>query len=403
MDSVPAGVSKTRKLYGFAALLGLAVAAWLLFPDMRTKLVDAVSGPDLQELFHRDLAWPPKVGEPYPALVLENRHGELVSLEQFRGKVLLIEPIGMSCKGCVAFAGGHERGAFEGTSPQPRLPSIERLLPRFAPGATLSDPDIVLVQILFYDKSMGVPTPEDAARWEDHFTSKAANRVVLVGTKALQCDETFRLIPGFQLVGRDFVLRSDSTGHKPVDDLYKTLLPMIPDVLGESSPMTTEEAYATMPHRRTRFDLNRSRMGRREQVYCERLFSIVDRAMVERIEVSRKLYRGRIGLDEYRERHDSIVASLEALEIPDTLGEAHRNISEAIEHQREYFESWHDALTSGQDFPHAPGKRIREHSAIQGCHQKLLAAYSALKKLFSSDPEHNQRAFFDHLCALDFI
>lgn len=41
-------------------------------------------------------AWPPVAGQPYPDLELRDFRGETVQLSSFRGKVLLIEPIGMT-------------------------------------------------------------------------------------------------------------------------------------------------------------------------------------------------------------------------------------------------------------------------------------------------------------------
>jgi cytochrome oxidase Cu insertion factor (SCO1/SenC/PrrC family) len=41
-------------------------------------------------------AWPPVLGEPYPSVVLQDSRGRSVELASFRGKVLLIEPIGMT-------------------------------------------------------------------------------------------------------------------------------------------------------------------------------------------------------------------------------------------------------------------------------------------------------------------
>lgn len=41
-------------------------------------------------------AWPPVEGRPYPELELRDFRGETVKLSSFRGKVLLIEPIGMT-------------------------------------------------------------------------------------------------------------------------------------------------------------------------------------------------------------------------------------------------------------------------------------------------------------------
>jgi len=41
-------------------------------------------------------AWPPKVGERYPDVTLRGLDGEPVSLASFEGRVLLIEPVGMT-------------------------------------------------------------------------------------------------------------------------------------------------------------------------------------------------------------------------------------------------------------------------------------------------------------------
>ncbi len=40
--------------------------------------------------------WPPTVGEAYPDLVLRDQHGTWVTLSDHRGKVILIEPVGMT-------------------------------------------------------------------------------------------------------------------------------------------------------------------------------------------------------------------------------------------------------------------------------------------------------------------
>ena len=43
-----------------------------------------------------EFEWPPQPGEEYPDLTLRSLDGEEVSLAAYRGKVLLIEPIGMT-------------------------------------------------------------------------------------------------------------------------------------------------------------------------------------------------------------------------------------------------------------------------------------------------------------------
>ena len=73
--------------------------------------------------------WPPKLGEPYPDLLLIDASGRELRLSSLKGKVLLIEPIGMNCPACQAYAGGGARGGFRGVSPQGDLRSIEEYLP----------------------------------------------------------------------------------------------------------------------------------------------------------------------------------------------------------------------------------------------------------------------------------
>ncbi len=186
-------------------------------------------GPVLNE----GVTWPPVVGEAYPDLRLLDRNGDVVSLSDFRGKILLIEPIGMTCPACQAFAGAHRKGGFGGVSPQGGLESIEAYFPQYTGGVSLSDDRIVYVQLLLYNMRMGAPSVEDVRAWTEHFAADSSNTYVLAGSKDLLGTGSYNMIPGFQLVDKKFILRSDSTGHHPKHNLYTELLPMVPDVLRE--------------------------------------------------------------------------------------------------------------------------------------------------------------------------
>ena len=175
------------------------------------------------------VAWPPVVGNAYPDLTLQDAAGRTVALSSFKGKVLLIEPVGMNCPVCQAFAGGNTRGGYGDVTPQRDLASIEEYL--HDAGVDLDDDRIVFVQLLLYGMDMKAPSPDDAKAWAAHFGLDGA--VVLVGTPEMIGPAAFNLIPGFQLVDRKFVLRSDSTGHAPKDNLYETLIPMIGTLLDE--------------------------------------------------------------------------------------------------------------------------------------------------------------------------
>lgn len=66
-----------------------ALVALLLATPLVLVSCDAGSGP-------LTVAWPPAVGETYPDLELRGLDGKRVALSSLMGRVLLIEPIGMT-------------------------------------------------------------------------------------------------------------------------------------------------------------------------------------------------------------------------------------------------------------------------------------------------------------------
>jgi hypothetical protein len=178
--------------------------------------------------------WPPRVGEAYPDLRLVDQTGRVTSLASFKGHVLLVEMIGMTCPACQGFSGAKKHGTFGGVDSDGGLTAIDELLPQYAPGVTLPSDDLVFVQILLFDMKMDAPTGADARAWAEHFHRDAAkHQYVLAGGPALHNNASYVMVPGFLLVDRRFVLRWDATGHNPRHNLYRELLPAIPAILQE--------------------------------------------------------------------------------------------------------------------------------------------------------------------------
>lgn len=178
--------------------------------------------------------WPPAINNYYPDMELYNQNGQKTRLSSFKGKVIIVEPIGMSCPACQAFAGANKPGCrpYAGVTPQRGLKSIDELLKSYGGGVNLSDPRIVLVQLLLYNPSMQAPSVKEASAWARNFgLSTSQNRFVLVGKRNMINSHSYNMIPGFQLIDKNFVLRSDSTGHRPKNDLYRHLLPMVKKLL----------------------------------------------------------------------------------------------------------------------------------------------------------------------------
>jgi hypothetical protein len=184
--------------------------------------------------------WPPRVGERYPPLEFGTPDGKVKRLSDFKGKVVLVEPIGMNCPACQAFAGAHRVGSFRGITPQGNLRSIEETLPRYAGGVKIGNPRLVYIQLLLFNMDMKPVTAKDVADWAMHFNRnlKYAPIVVAGAPEFLlppYYQATYHLVPGFQLIDQDGVLRYDATGHQPRHSLWTELLPAVPELLNETA------------------------------------------------------------------------------------------------------------------------------------------------------------------------
>jgi hypothetical protein len=178
--------------------------------------------------------WPPQEGMTFPEVEWIDQNGDKVKVSDFKGKMILIEYVGMNCPACQAFAGAAKWGKYEGIAPQGGLESIEKYFPLYAKGINLSDERIVYIQILLYSMTMQAPTAEDAQKWAKHFhMDRSKNRIVVAGKPELIGDGSYNLIPGFQILDKELIIRSDSTGHNPKRDLWTHLLPMVPELLRE--------------------------------------------------------------------------------------------------------------------------------------------------------------------------
>ena len=181
-----------------------------------------------------DHRWPPELGEPYPDLRLLDHTGRRVRLSDFRGSVILVEPIGMTCPGCNAFVGGNRPGVggFQGVRPQKGLPAVEDVFEKYAGGVAFDDPRLVHVQLILYDMRMKAPYREAVRHWVEHFDVPVGPRhVVLLGEEYLIGKASYDLIPGYQLVDKDFVLRYDAAGHGPPHNLWRDLLPAVKELV----------------------------------------------------------------------------------------------------------------------------------------------------------------------------
>jgi len=163
-------------------------------------------------------------------------------------------------------------------------------------------------------------------------------------------------------------------------------LPAAADEIRQS--MTVDQAYHAIPHQRTRFDPSPAAMVANEKQFLDSFFGLTDLAVAERVGLQMAIARGAAARDNY----DAILARLAALTAPAKLAKARQLVSEAVKEQREYLRHLRAGATFDANAP-----------LVQSSHDKLIAAYGELMRIYPSENAHNKKAFFDHLCALDFI
>ena len=115
-----------------------------------------------------------------------DQHGAAVRLSSFKGKVLLIEPVGMNCPAWVlSWSGARTYGDFQGQKAQANVSPIDEMFPRFTGGLSLADPRIVHIQLLLFSVGMMPTAADDAKAWARHFHMSRPNQVVLAGSVLL--------------------------------------------------------------------------------------------------------------------------------------------------------------------------------------------------------------------------
>jgi hypothetical protein len=190
--------------------------------------------------------------------------------------------------------------------------------------------------------------------------------------------------------------RESSEANLPVVDHVSE--PSFPEARATIPHREVEEAeitqaYRAIPHRRTRYTASRSKLDEADSRFLAELLRWVDFGVVARVGALQGLH-SRSDVNEQVEELNSIATQIEALAVPPRALDAAHMIVDALDEQRAALESWHRKGLPAhlQDDP-----RVRRSSRL------LRNAYGQLMSSYAEEIKHNKQAFFDHLCALDFI
>jgi hypothetical protein len=168
--------------------------------------------------------------------------------------------------------------------------------------------------------------------------------------------------------------------------------------LAEAAPMTVDEAYAAIPHRRTVFDASASKASRAQVESLKRIFTLAEQATVLRVEAMRSAPGGSADAKRVLAQYDALLESARSQPVSAEVKPAQDLVMEAIRHHRRFLEA--RAAGGRGAIAHAEISRAPD---VIGGHEKLIKAYNLLMQSFPNEPAVNKTSFYDYLCALDYL
>lgn len=171
-----------------------------------------------------------------------------------------------------------------------------------------------------------------------------------------------------------------------------------------ASEMSVAQAYKLQHHKQTTFDKTRANISKQEAKYLDHLFFVTDLAFRERMVMLRYFQNKKddVYIAQYNKEIEQLLTSFAFISAPNRkLQQVQDIVVLAIKDQQKFFNLWY--MARGNAKYNALQSNYRSDRSVLSAHQKLIQAYGMLKQIYPKATSHNTQAFYDHLCALDFI
>ena len=176
------------------------------------------------------------------------------------------------------------------------------------------------------------------------------------------------------------------------------LLLLVGLLAADAFALTPDEAYAAIPHRRIAFDPAASTLSKPQAEALKRLFALSDQGVVLRVEGMRAVRAGNgAGAARVLAQYDTLLVSLRALPVAPEIAGVRNLVAEAVDDQRRFL-----AGKRAETYGFA-SRELASAPDVRQASEKLKRAYDMLLKAFPNEQRRNKDAFFDHLCALDYL
>jgi hypothetical protein len=181
----------------------------------------------------------------------------------------------------------------------------------------------------------------------------------------------------------------------------RILVPLLAGLAVAATPasaMSPEEAYAAIPHQRTTFDTRASAASASQAESLQRLFTLSDQGVILKVEGMRaQRARNVAEVKRVLAAYDGLVDNLQRQPFAAEVVPARDLIVKALRDHRRYMASRPEG---GMTFVR---NELTSAPAVTQASASLQRAYGLLMKAFPGEPARNKAAFYDYLCALDYL
>lgn len=163
------------------------------------------------------------------------------------------------------------------------------------------------------------------------------------------------------------------------------ILAVLVGIVSSANALSVEEAYRLIPHQRMIFRSESARMPIAERAYLAALFSAVDQAIVAKVSARRET--------NVANAYQTVWKAWEQLNPPTALKAMQDKVKAAILDQQTFLLEVEQKRTNWN----------MNHQKVRSSSARLQDAHSDLVRIYPRENATNKQAFFDYLCALDFV
>jgi hypothetical protein len=167
----------------------------------------------------------------------------------------------------------------------------------------------------------------------------------------------------------------------------------------DAAAMTVDQAYSALKHRRTVFDASATKASKAQVESLKRLFGLAEVGTILKVRAYHAHARGdKAAYAAVLADYNTLVeVSRKQPSLPE-IKPAQDLVVASIARQRAVL-----AASAAKPVAALSRNELARDPEVRKVHSDLISAYQMLLRVFPQEPAVNRDAFYDYLCALDFL